>query len=336
MTLQVFPLAKEPTYAGLYLRMKAGLLDWMYCLFFVFAFLMTVMTLLVEGSWVIPTSAAISIMSAWLYFGLYESSASGATPGKKRYGLRVCDMEGNSITFQRASIRFAGKLLILSTSPFLLISIPFEPRRRAIHDLMAGTVVVDALQGNSTEGRSEAGANKFPDRRGYGPTFLLGLAIFVAASCAAYQFLCNSWSMPPDPVPSSFPVVMHIEGENGSTFESVRWAALENTLAEHPEWRLQLPAGKQFLDSTAEDGETDMFSFDVTAIEGGIRVEVSQRNGSYATEATYTVRGNEVHPEKMRLWHAMSLLVALMIGAAATPVLLWLRRKFACNSAVAP
>ena len=55
-------------------------------------------------------SASVSI-PAWLYYALCECSSWQATLGKKALGLRVVDLDGEQISFLRASGRFWGKLL---------------------------------------------------------------------------------------------------------------------------------------------------------------------------------------------------------------------------------
>jgi uncharacterized RDD family membrane protein YckC len=57
-------------------------------------------------------------------------------------GLRVTDRRGRPIGFARSLGRYLGKLLstILLGAGFL--TAPFLPRRQALHDLLAGTVVV--------------------------------------------------------------------------------------------------------------------------------------------------------------------------------------------------
>lgn len=76
-----------------------------------------------------------------LYFVLMESGARGATFGKRALKLRVVDLEGNRIGKGRATGRFLGRFL----SNFMYIGYliqPFTERKQALHDMLAGTVVV--------------------------------------------------------------------------------------------------------------------------------------------------------------------------------------------------
>ena len=79
---------------------------------------------------------------AWLYYAGFESSPWQATPGKRLIRLRVTDMTGVRIGLGRASGRFFGK--ILSGLVFCLgfVMAAFTARKQALHDLLAGTVVV--------------------------------------------------------------------------------------------------------------------------------------------------------------------------------------------------
>lgn len=78
----------------------------------------------------------------WLYMALQESSASGATPGKKAMGLRVVDGNGERISFLRAFGRNVGRLLCYYSLTIGYLVMFFNERRRGLHDIVAGTRVV--------------------------------------------------------------------------------------------------------------------------------------------------------------------------------------------------
>jgi len=83
------------------------------------------------------------VIAGWLYFALMESSARGATLGKMALGLRVTTLGGARIGFGRATGRYFGKIL----SSILLIGYimaAFTARKQALHDIMAGCLVVRA------------------------------------------------------------------------------------------------------------------------------------------------------------------------------------------------
>jgi len=54
---------------------------------------------------------ATTVLPVWLYFSLFESGPLGATPGKRRVGLRVEALSGGPATRPQALIRNGLKLL---------------------------------------------------------------------------------------------------------------------------------------------------------------------------------------------------------------------------------
>ena len=81
----------------------------------------------------------------WLYFALMESSTWQATLGKKALGLEVTDLEGKRIGFGRASGRFFGKILSALILWIGFIMAGFTERKQALHDMLAGTLVIRKL-----------------------------------------------------------------------------------------------------------------------------------------------------------------------------------------------
>jgi len=84
----------------------------------------------------------LGFVIGWLYSALQESSAAQATLGKRAIGLRVTDLEGRRISFGRATGRHFAKI---PSAVILLIGFlmqPFTAKKQALHDIMAGTLVV--------------------------------------------------------------------------------------------------------------------------------------------------------------------------------------------------
>ena len=83
-----------------------------------------------------------SMTFRWLYFALQESSAAQATLGKRLLGLRVTDLNGQRISMGRATGRFFGKIIsgLILCVGFMMAG--FTERKQALHDIMAGTLVV--------------------------------------------------------------------------------------------------------------------------------------------------------------------------------------------------
>jgi len=78
----------------------------------------------------------------WLYFALFESSAMQATPGKRAMGLKVVGETGRRIGFGKATGRYFGKIVsgMIFNIGYLMAGL--TARKQALHDLMAGTLVV--------------------------------------------------------------------------------------------------------------------------------------------------------------------------------------------------
>jgi uncharacterized RDD family membrane protein YckC len=89
-----------------------------------------------------PTLNLASVVIGWLYFSLMESSERGATLGKMALGLRVVSSSGQRLSFLNATGRYFAKILsaIILCIGFLMIA--FTDRKRGLHDMIAGTLVV--------------------------------------------------------------------------------------------------------------------------------------------------------------------------------------------------
>jgi uncharacterized RDD family membrane protein YckC/Tfp pilus assembly major pilin PilA len=79
---------------------------------------------------------------AWLYKALFESSAWQATLGKKLFSIKVTDLNGNRIGFGQATGRFFAQLLSQISFTIGYLMAAFTERRQALHDMIAGTLVV--------------------------------------------------------------------------------------------------------------------------------------------------------------------------------------------------
>jgi len=101
----------------------------------------------------------VSVVLYWLYPSLFISSKYMATPGKIICGIKVTDMEGNRVSFSRATMRYLFKngigdignilgYIVPLLNVFFLFTlasplfIPFNEKKQAIHDMLAGTYVI--------------------------------------------------------------------------------------------------------------------------------------------------------------------------------------------------
>lgn len=86
---------------------------------------------------------SFSIAINWLYFALMESSAKQATLGKMLLGIKVTDINGQRISFGRATGRHFGKILSAITLSIGYIMAAFTAKKQALHDMVAGSLVVN-------------------------------------------------------------------------------------------------------------------------------------------------------------------------------------------------
>ncbi|MEM9896444.1 MAG: RDD family protein [Bacteroidota bacterium] len=84
----------------------------------------------------------IGLVVRVLYYTFMESSKYQATVGKLALGLKVTDAQGQKLDFVKAFIRQLGKIV----SGFILligyIMAAFTEKKQALHDMIAGTLVV--------------------------------------------------------------------------------------------------------------------------------------------------------------------------------------------------
>lgn len=85
----------------------------------------------------------IYLLSAPLYYALQESSSAQATLGKRALGIKVVDLQGKRISFGRALGRWIATALSYLTLYIGFLMAAFTQRKQALHDFVAGTLVVD-------------------------------------------------------------------------------------------------------------------------------------------------------------------------------------------------
>jgi uncharacterized RDD family membrane protein YckC len=135
-------------YAGFWRRLAALLIDSLFAgaAGFLIGFLIGIVVVASGGGdldrgW----SALINVVSVFgwfLYFALMESSSHQATVGKIALGIQVTDIDGDRLSFGRALGRNLAKLIsaIILYIGFILAA--FTERKQALHDMIAGTLVV--------------------------------------------------------------------------------------------------------------------------------------------------------------------------------------------------
>jgi uncharacterized RDD family membrane protein YckC len=81
------------------------------------------------------------IFGSWLYEAFMESSSYQATLGKMIFGMKVTDLNGNRISFERATGRHFAKWLSTMILGIGYIMVGLTDRKQGLHDLLAGTLV---------------------------------------------------------------------------------------------------------------------------------------------------------------------------------------------------
>ena len=86
--------------------------------------------------------AVFSLVLTYFYYIHYQVK-TGTTLGKRVFDIYVVDEKtGNPITTKQAWIRLLGYLVSYAILGCGFLMAAFHPQRRALHDLMAGTVVI--------------------------------------------------------------------------------------------------------------------------------------------------------------------------------------------------
>jgi uncharacterized RDD family membrane protein YckC len=135
-------VSPDTRYAGFWRRLLAYLIDY-FVIGVVELALYSVSLLRLGGDpKTVSASIAASSAAAWAYFALMESSPLQATLGKLAIGIRVADARGGPLTFRRASLRYWAKWLSSLTLMIGWLMAAFTPRRQALHDVIARSVVV--------------------------------------------------------------------------------------------------------------------------------------------------------------------------------------------------
>lgn len=97
-------------------------------------------------------------IAAPIYYAGMESSASQATLGKQVIGIKVCDAQGRRLGFAHALGRWAAAALSYLTLYIGFLMAAFTEKKQALHDLIAGTLVVDKWAYTAHPERQKSGA----------------------------------------------------------------------------------------------------------------------------------------------------------------------------------
>jgi uncharacterized RDD family membrane protein YckC len=116
---------------------------------------------------------------------LMESSRLQGTPGKLALGLKVVDLEGQRIGVWRAAARYLAEMLNSLTLGVGYLMAAFTERRQALHDIVAGTLVVH----RDTEAAAICAAGPGRSLSGWAIGGLAALAVIPTAGMIAAIFV---------------------------------------------------------------------------------------------------------------------------------------------------
>ncbi len=78
-----------------------------------------------------------------LYFAFAMPRLGGRTVGKRMFGIRVLQLDGSPMNWFEAFERAGGYAAGVATGLLGFAQVYWDPNRQAIHDKIAGTVVID-------------------------------------------------------------------------------------------------------------------------------------------------------------------------------------------------
>ena len=137
-------------YAGFWRRFAAYLIDSMVIAFALtnFASLLSrQLAVSITNAQTLNTYLAIaigvmSLLLTWAYYSGMESSPLQATIGKLVVGIYVTDLQGQRISFGRATGRWFGKIISGAILLIGYLMAGFTEKKQALHDMMARCLVL--------------------------------------------------------------------------------------------------------------------------------------------------------------------------------------------------
>lgn len=136
----------EVAYAGFWRRLLAYLIDGVLIAGVEIALARAVYALAPDDFQALANVGPVTAAIAWAYFALMESSPAQGTLGKLALNLYVSDTHGDPVTFRRAIFRNLFKNLSTLVLFVGWVLAAFTPRKQALHDILAGTLVLRRVQ----------------------------------------------------------------------------------------------------------------------------------------------------------------------------------------------
>ena len=135
------------TYAGFWKRFAAAFIDGLITAVLgavaggILGFIYGASTGTAVGAYFVGQIAGMLV--GWIYFASFESSSKQATLGKMALGIKVTDINGEPIGFGKATGRHFGKIISTLIIFIGFIMVAFTQKKQGLHDIMAGSLVVN-------------------------------------------------------------------------------------------------------------------------------------------------------------------------------------------------
>jgi uncharacterized RDD family membrane protein YckC len=126
------PASATTTYGGFWKRVVAWLID---------AIVVSAAAGIVVAS-TFGFGALVIFFGHWIYEALMTSSEWQATLGKRAMNMAVTDLQGQRVSFARATGRYFAKWVSALTLGVGFLIVAFTEKKQGLHDLIASTVVV--------------------------------------------------------------------------------------------------------------------------------------------------------------------------------------------------
>ncbi len=135
-------------YAGFWLRLVSAFIDGgillilVWILSFVFGVSITSPSHTGDDFTIFRLFELACIFIAWVYFAVMESSLPQATVGKLFLGIYVTDIDGDRLTFTKASIRYWLKYVTIFTLLIGFMISAFTRKKQTVHDMIVKSLVL--------------------------------------------------------------------------------------------------------------------------------------------------------------------------------------------------
>ncbi len=85
----------------------------------------------------------VNIFIWWLYNAVMDSSPTQGTLGKMALGIKITDLNGERISFGRATGNHFAQYLSIFTYGIGYLMIAWTKRKQALHDKISGCIVIE-------------------------------------------------------------------------------------------------------------------------------------------------------------------------------------------------